>query len=253
MAGQLLLINPRKRRASGTKRRRSAAQRAATARLVAHNRARRSTSVRKVTRHRRRSTSVARYAPNPSRKIRSNIMRHRRRNPATRTGGGMSLGFTTGKLIEATKTAAVAAGGALAVDYAYGFVKTYLPVSMQSPVDSTGAMQPLYYLGKGLVAVALGVFGAKAIGGKTATKMAEGSLIVTMYAALRNLLPTSLTSGLGYYQPAATLTPDLPGQMNQSMRGPQASISDLRAYVAGTRSARAKTAYDNPGMGAYVR
>ena len=76
--------------------------------------------------------------------------------------------------------------------------------------------------------VGLGVFGANAIGSKTSTKMAEGSLIVTMYAALRNLLPTSLSGSLGYYQPAATLTPDLPGQVNQAMRGSQAEESDRR-------------------------
>lgn len=248
MAGQLLLINPRKR---GTKRRagakrRTAAQRAATARMLAANRARRAGGGHK----KRRSTAVAKrasYARNP---ITRHVHHRRRRNPISM--GTATLGFTGAKLMAAAKTAGIAAGGALAIDYVYGFLRTYLPASVQTPVDSTGAMNPLYFLAKGLTAVALGVFGAKAVGAKTATKMAEGSLVITAYSALRNVLPASITGSLGYYQPAATDGPNLPGQVNQPMRGSgNGSITDLRAYLGGQgagRNTRARTAYDNPGM-----
>ena len=251
MAGQLLLINPRKRRA-GTKRR-SAAQKAATARLVAMNRARRGGAVakRKTRAKRSVSRSVTRYARNPAPAIHRKIMRHRRRNPHSL--GTTSLGFTTGKLLAAAKNAGIAAGGALAVDYAYGFVKSYLPASVQAPVDSSGAINPLYYLAKGLAAVGLGVLGSKVVGMRTATKMAEGSLVITAYSALRNMLPASMSGSLGYYQPAVTDTPNLPGSLNTPNRTQSGSITDMRAYLSqGSRMPKGRTAYDNQKMSAYL-
>lgn len=252
MAGQLLLINPRKRRA-GTKRR-SAAQKAATARLVAFNRAKRGGHAKRRTSAKRRT--VRHYATNPA--IRKARRRSYKRNPSARrrssgAAGGVSMGFTSAKLMGAVKSAGIAAGGALAVDYAYGFIKSYLPESMQSPVDSAGAMNPLYYLAKGLAAVAIGVFGGKVVSPRIAAKMAEGSLVVTAYTALRNVLPATISAGLGYYQPAATDTPNLPGRVNQPGRTVNGSITDMRAYMRGaSRGGKARTAYDNPGMQAYV-
>jgi len=249
MAGQLLLINPRKRR--GTKRR-TAAQKAATARMVAANRARRST---RMSNPKRRTKRRVTHHASPVQRVQSRVRHHkRRRNPSLRHGSAGSLGFTGHKLMEAAKNAGIAAGGALVVDYAYGFIKGYLPASVQTPVDSTGAINPLYYLAKGLAAVGLGVLGAKAVGARTASKMAEGSLVVTAYAALRNLMPATIASGMGYYQPAATDTPNLPGNVNMPINRGQGSVTDLRAYLSAQsgRSARAKTAYDNPGMGAYL-
>lgn len=248
MSGQLLLINPRKRTRRAGGKHRTAAQKAATRRLVAMNRARRRNPTSAVSKRRR--------ARNPApRAIHSRVMHRRRRNPLP--ASDRSLRFTSAGLMASAKHAGVAAGGAVAVDYAFGFVKSYLPASMQTPVDGAGAMNPLYFIGKGLFAVLLGVVGSKAIGRKTAAAMAEGSLTVTAYTALRGLLPATISAGLGYYQPAVTDTPGLPGSLNfaqPGVRGSQGTITDMRAYLSarGDPSRSTGRAYDNPGMSAYL-
>ncbi len=237
MSGQLLLINPRKRRAGG--KRRTAAQRAATARLVAMNKSRRRNPAKR-TAAKRRAAPVATVA---RRRTRSTVAKRR---SAPRKSSGAALNFSVNGLMKTAKQAGIAAGGAVAVDYAFGMVKSYLPVSMQSPADAAGAMNPLYFLGKGLLAVAVGVFGSRFMGRDTAAAMAQGSLAVTAYTALRGVMPASIAANLGYYSPAT----------NASLRPPSiANVTDLRAYLSaqGSNAARGTNrAYDNPGMSAYL-
>ena len=249
MSGQLLLINPRKRRASG--KRRTAAQRAATARLVAFNKAKRHGGRKRNPVVARRAKRRASYAANPAKRRVHHV--RRRRNPSSL---GSSLRLTAGGITAVAKNAALAAGGAVAVDYAYGYVRGYLPVSMQTPADASGAVNPLYFAGKGLFAVALGVVAGKYLRmGSKAAAMANGSVIVTAYSLLRGLLPASIAGQLGYYAPAQTDTPNLPGALNQPGRTVNGSITDMRAYLSaqGSNAARGSNrAYDNPGMSAYL-
>lgn len=194
---QLMLINPRKR---GAKRRpRTAAQRAATKRMVAANRARRSPS-----------RSVATYATNPApvrrrrpakRHSVARIMRHRKRNPASRSSGVMPM--VTGAFVGAT--------GALLVNTVGNYLP--MPASMQSP--NMKAMV------NGVLAIALGTFGSKFIG-RRAVQMAEGALTVTLHDALKNVLSGVIPMNLGYYSPAMIMGADnrvgLPTPSEQSLR-----------------------------------
>jgi len=181
MSGQLLLINPKKRKAKRT----------ATKRRVK----------RKATSHRRSAPGVVMANPSPRRKRRLSALRTKvkrasrkyRRNPAPR----LSLNSITGM----AKDAAIGAAGALAVDVAFGYAKGILPASMQAPINADGSLNPLYYAAKGGLAVLVGVLGAKVT--KQAGHMAAGSLTVSAYELMRSLVPMSVN--LGNYTNAAPL------------------------------------------------
>lgn len=170
---------------------RTAAQRAATKRLVAYNKAKGKARRRPASRisvsapsrrtHkapsarlvRRRSRNTVRgYFPNPVR---------RRRNPA-RLGG---LRGVTGM----TMSALQGAGGALAINTLLNYVP--LPVALKSGNGK--------YIARGLSAVALGVLGGKMLPGSIAQTMAVGSLTVTLHDLLLVLaaqaLPASVKLG----------------------------------------------------------
>ncbi len=188
-----IAANPRKRRGS---KRRSAAQRAATRRMIAANRA---------TRHnpkRRRKARKASAAPAVSRRIRRTRSRSRsvsRRASASMRGiGGGAMGIL--------KAGAIGAGGAIAVDVAQGFVNGFLPVSMNSKINADGTTNYLNYAVKGALAVGLAHFGGKVVSSETAKRMAVGSMTVMAYELLRpfaaSVLPASMS--LGWYSPGMT-------------------------------------------------
>lgn len=198
---QLLLVNPRKRRTS--RKPRSAAQKAATRRMLSANRSRR--GVKRRTSHKRHSS----YATNPAprRRRRSSLVaRHvkhhrRRRNP-------ISLRGMTGGITAMLKSAALGAGGAIVTDVAYGYVKGYLPAMVQSPVAADGSIQYSYYAAKGAAAVGLGMLLRKVIGAQKAGRMVEGSLTVTLHGLAQALVATSLPSvGMGKYISGYALNP----------------------------------------------
>lgn len=199
---QLMLINPRKR--GGTRKPRTAAQRAATKRMVAANRARRSTKRRAVT------TYASNPAPARRRARRSvaKIMRSRRRNPAGRSGGVVNMAM--GSFMGAT--------GALLVGTVGNYIP--LPAAMQTP--------NMKAVVNGVLAIALGTFGGKVLG-RRAVQMAEGALTVTLHDAMKNLLSGVIPMNLGYYSPAMVLGPDnrtgLPAPAEQSLREYMAPLS----------------------------
>lgn len=181
---ELLLINPRRRRKakrSSPKRRRNPVHAKST-----HNRRRRV---------HRMSNPVA-----PLRRRRHRVSAVRHHNPRRRKHGyrrNPIAGLSVNSIMGMTKDAAIGAVGALAVDVAYGYVKGWLPASMQSPNDATGSVNPMYFLAKGGVAVLLGVLGKKLT--NKAGHMAQGSLTVTMYDLLKGFVPASVN--LGYVSP----------------------------------------------------
>lgn len=182
MSGELLLINPRKRKAKRTTTRRKARKH--------------------TTRSRRRSAPVVVMAnPSPRRRrsrlsaLRSkvrHVRRKYRRNPLPR--------FSLGAITTMAKGAAVGAAGAVAVDVLYGYAKSMLPASMQSPTDGAG-INPMYFLGKGALAVAVGVLGRKLT--SHAAAMAEGSLTVQAYQLMSAMMPASIA--MGYASPARVM------------------------------------------------
>lgn len=204
MSARMLLINPRRRRKSSSRKTRSPAQRAATARMLAGLRA--SRGYRRNPSKRRRSAttavSVARSSP-------------RRARRARRSSGGGSSVRMSGILHSAKSLAmngAIGAGGALTVDIAMGFAQKVLPATMTAPLNSDGSINYMYYAAKGGLALALGVFGRKLLPGY-ASRMAEGSFTVLAYELGRQVIPADVFT-LGYYNPAPTMSPKLGAYQN---------------------------------------
>ena len=176
VAETMMLINP-KRRSAGRKKPRSAAQKAATKRLVSFNKARKAPSARRsnpIRKTRRKTVSSAPAA------------RRRRRNP-----------ITLNKPLAMLMPALYGAGGALAVNA----VMNYIPLPAML---TTGRMRYVTKIG---LAVLMGTFGKKLLGAK-AQVMAEGALIVTMTEAMKDIVggATGLqlgdSDGISYISPA---------------------------------------------------
>lgn len=172
------------------RKKRTAAQKAATRRMIAANRA-----ARKAPAKRRKNPMRVAYAgraptggargrvrfrnPIGSRRMKSV---RRRRNPI-QTRGIMGL----------VRQAAVAATGALALDAAWA----YLPI----PADwKIGALK---HAAKGAGAIVLGMLAGKIVTKATAEKMTMGALTVILHDAARDVLATSVPGlkldGMGYY------------------------------------------------------
>lgn len=192
---EMLLINPRRRRArKARKAGRSAAQRAATRRLVAMNRSRR--------RARRSNPAPAVVAMNPRRRRmsrrRSNPVRMiRRRNPA------MLGGFNFRTVVSAMQDALIQGGGAVAMDLLHGQINRFLPAMLQRTPGQVG-------LGD-VVKASITVLVGTALRGPTrglSMKAATGSLTVQAYDIVKNLLPSTMQ--LGYMVPGVVTQ----GQVN---------------------------------------
>jgi hypothetical protein len=222
---QLLLINPSKRRKTARKGR-SAAQKAATRKLVAFNKARRAPATKRTLKRRAKARAhpVAGYFPNPSparRRRRTSVAsvkravsrRKYKRNPSSRTD-------VMAMLIKGLQGGA----GAVAVNTVYA--KLPLPAMMKS-----GNMT---FVGRAALAIALGVFGRKILPGNTAARMAEGSLAVTAHDAIvmlaGSMAPNLGLAGVGYY----------------------AGGQQLVDYPAGNQASQLAEYVNTPGMGEYV-
>lgn len=169
----LMLINPRKR---GTKKRRTAAQRAATARMVAANRGRstnpkRRRSPKRASVRRRNPIGLARVA-HPRRSS-------RRRNPISMRGG------VIGELVFSGIKGAV---GGIAVNA----VTSFLPDTFK-----TGNV---LYVTRAAIAILIGTVGSKLVG-KHARSAAEGAMAINMADFINTFaagkLPGSTLHGVG--------------------------------------------------------
>lgn len=157
---QMLLVNPKKRR-----RKKSAA------RKVASN-------------PKKRRSSRKRKASASGRKRRSISFR---RNPL-RIGGGMVNRVINNQL----KPAAIQAGGALAVDVAFGYLGGYLP-----PALSSGMLR---HVTKAAGAILLSTVAANVIKSSTANEMAKGALTVVLHDVGKELAAQFAPSlPLSYY------------------------------------------------------
>lgn len=199
-----IAANPRRRRTKGRKHR-TAAQRAATRRMLAANRSRRvRANPRKRTRARRR-TSVAVAAPRRTRRIRRSAHRVARRS-ARRGGRSLSMRGITGGAMALLKAGAVGAGGALAADVAMGFVNGFLPATMNSKLDAAGGPNYMNYAAKFGVVLGVRALASKVLSAETANRMAAGAVTIMAYEILRpmasSMLPASMT--LGWFSPGMT-------------------------------------------------
>lgn len=184
---QLLLINPKGRTKMATRKPRSAAQKAATRRMVAANKSRkgRRAAVKHIAASapsrrtknapsarliRRRSANIVQgYFPNPAKR------RRYKRNPANLSLSVKSIGAMG-------MTALQGAGGALLVNTALNYVP-FLPAALNSGNGK--------YLTRAGAAIALGVLGEKVLPRGMAQNMAVGALTVALHDLLLGLAATA--------------------------------------------------------------
>jgi hypothetical protein len=172
---EMLLINPRRRKA---RRARPAAKRRVT---------RRRNPLAAVARRRRRNPMPAvRRRANPIARMRRRTMR--RRNPI---GGRMG----TGMIMAAIREAFVGGAGAVAVDLAMGQINRYLPASLKTVPGTVGAGDAV----KALITVTLGHLLARPTRGLS-RKMALGALTVQSANIMKSFVPATMT--MGYASPA---------------------------------------------------
>lgn len=197
---QLMLINPRKRRAAK----------------------------RKATRRAKRSTSAVRKNPirtaSPVRRRRSALRGVARRSRRRVRRNPIGLGGIAGMLTDA----GIGAAGAIGVDMIYNFLP--LPATMKVGYAGNAA--------KMATAILIGTFGKKLIG-RSAEKLAAGSLVVQAYQILQNLMPISAPT-LGYVQPGINA-----GYMPQSSNGFE--LDGLGEYIG-----QPAYSYNASGVGEYI-
>lgn len=224
MSGELLLINPRKRRG---KKKSSSRRRARRSSARRHNPVARA----------RRSFRVAR------RSYRSK----RRRNPLSLrslSGGGI-VNKATGALM--------GAGGAILNDALFTYVP--LPAMLKSG--------PMAILGKFATALGVGYLASFAVGKARGAQLAEGALTVLAYQVVKPMVATVLPlagdeiEGLGYYSPGLILQDSLSPLTDLNAGTPLASyISGLGGLggadmVPGGGAQRENDQYDS-SIDAYI-
>jgi hypothetical protein len=226
----LYTINPSKRRRGSKKARsrkhRSAAQRAATARMLAANRARRRGRSHPMAAHsnpRRRRRSVRHHA--------RRIMRRFHRNPMKLP----NMGGVTGML----KNGLIGGAGAVFVDIGMGYTSKVLPATLATPNNADGSANWGYVGVKTALALALGLFGRKVpVIGRAAGQMAEGALTVLSYQILRPMVPSAIS--LGYLNPAPTMRPQSGvGRYLSAYQNVKGARVPVRQVAAASRGANA--------------
>lgn len=173
---ELLLINPRKRRAAKkTAKRRTRRVRRNPITVV-------SAPKRRVVR-RRNPIGLGRIARRG---------RARRRNP---------ISMNTSGIVGMLKTAAIGGAGAVAVDALMGYVAPYLPASLKQNGSAVGKVG-VYDAIKMAITIAAGE-GLNKVSKGYSRKLAAGALTVQMSDIIRTFVPTTMT--MGYYSPGAVI------------------------------------------------
>lgn len=176
---EMLLINPRRRRASPKRRKSTAKRRRRNPIGALALRGRRSTM--RVSglarRHRRRRNPIGTIG----RRIR------RRRNPIS-LGGKLN----TNRLLAMFKDAAIGGAGAIVMDVIQGQLNGFLPATFQTSKTTVGVGDAV----KAALTAILGTVGAKATKGLS-LKMAQGALAVQAYEILSSFMPPTMTVGYG--------------------------------------------------------
>lgn len=205
---EMLLINPRKRRAGAKRTRRASAKRK-------HNPL---TIVSAHAPKRRRRNPIAARAGMAMRRIK------RRRNP-------ISLGVSRADFMSDIKAALVGAGGAVAFDLLYGQINPRLPASLQTNPTAVGMGDAV----KAAITVILGKVLSRSTKGMS-RKLAQGSLTVQAHGLISAYLPDSAkVAGVGYMSPAMiTQGTNRVGPIRQGVNAYSSGASPmLNAYTTG--------------------
>lgn len=195
----------RKRARSG----RSAAQRRATAKLIAFNKSRRRGSASRPKRRRtRRNPAPLAALANPRRRRSSRRAVSRRPSRRYRRNPSLRIGNAVNQVIKPAVTQAV---GGLVLDLAMGYIP--LPAML-----ATGYAKSLT---KVAIAVGIGIVGQKVTKGATAKSLALGAATIAIHDLLKGLVQTNMPSirlggyddwdmaGLGYTNFAPTFNDDM--------------------------------------------
>lgn len=205
MSQLLLLGNPKRRksRKSAKRRARSAAQKAATRRMLA---ARFGHNPKPAKRRSRRRAAPA-------------VSRRSRRSSAM----GSVRSFGAGA-VPMLKSGLVGGVGGVANDMAFGLVSRVLPANLTTPIAADGGTNFAYFAAKAATAVAIGTLGRRLpVVGPYATRMGEGALSILAYQLIRPMVPAAVP--LSSYNPAPLQAPRrLGAYVNNGQR--------LGAYVA---------------------
>jgi hypothetical protein len=230
-AESLILINPRRRSRSRSRRRNP--KRRMPAGLRRYWASRKGTRLANPRRRKRRRNPIVRgYRRRASARI-------RRRNPRRRSGRTRSfrrLRNPRGDFMHTITSGLIGAGGALLLNVAYGYVNPYLPASLQTGLVQT-AVLAVGALGLGW---AVGRFVSKDLG----DDVAFGGLSVVLYNAASTIAAgagMTLTNNLAGY---ADYTPRRMGAYMQGRSG-TAGFKGL-GYISPAPTLR-------PKLGAYMR
>lgn len=229
----LILINPRRRRRRRNPRSRRRMP-AGLRRYWAGRRGKRLSNPRRRSRSRRRNPIVHSYR-------RRYPIRHRYRNPRRR-GFRMRRSYRRlrnprSDFMGTLGAAAIGAGGALALGYAYSAVSPYLPASLQTGLAQSAVL--------GAGALGLGYLVGRFVSKDIGQDVAFGGLTVVMFQAANSL---ATSAGIALPTTMAGYADYTPRRMGAYMRG-----------VPNTAGFRGKAlGYISPapvikGMGAYMR
>lgn len=219
MAGEMLLINPRRRKARKTSTKRRTVRRRRNPITTRKTVARRPPMVLSRSRRRRR---------NPISNLR--IGRRRRRNP-------ISIGGLTGRgMVDMLKDAAIGGAGGIAMDLIMGQVNPFLPASFQTVKGQVSVGDAV----KAAFTALLGHALRKPTKGLS-MKMAQGSLTVQAYDLIGVLVPEAMP--VGFASPARII-------QGSARVGPTKG-GMLQAYMKPNRTALLN-AYQRPNGGTAV-
>lgn len=214
---EMLLINPRRRKARKARKAPSAAQRRARAAFAARARRRRNPVAAAPKRAMRRRNPISASIKRATR---------RRRNP-------ISMGSMTSGYMGMIKAAVVQGAGAVAMDVAFGQINRYLPASMVKVPGAVGVGDAV----KAVLTVALGKALNKATRGLS-MKAAQGSLTVQARDLIASFVPASMP--LGYYatgkviQGTSRIGPNSRGSVGQYMPAGQSALLNRYAPPGAT-------------------
>lgn len=213
---QLLLVNPSKRR--GKRRRKSLPPRGAGGRFL--KRKARSGKRRKT----RRTNPVPALAMNPRRRRRRSNPSPRRRYRRNPIGGGFGRGFVR-QLTAPLMPAVLGAGGAIANDFAFGFL----------PLPATFKAGYIGVASKATLAVALGMVLARVVGANNAKQMTAGALTVLAYQTIKPVV-ASVVPGLGYAGAGQVLMGGVGEYISELPSSLSGVPNSLNEYISGANT-----------------
>lgn len=205
----LMLINPTKKKSSGGRKKpRTAAQKAATKKLVALNRGKGRPA--RPSKKRAASTTVTVLRSNPI-----GLARVSKRRVARRRNNPLSLGGIGKGVVPLLSASAQGAAGAFAVTTALNYMP-FLPAALNSGNGK--------YLARIAASVALGVLGGKVLPKGVAQNMAVGSITVAMHDLLLGIatqkFPTMRLGDVGDYDTGVSAyEPNMAAYADNGMSG----------------------------------